>query len=215
MIQALKKESLRDKAAVELLKLIVSSRLPPGTVLSSVDLAKQMAISRTPVREALQRLEGDGFLTRDAAGVFRVPPLSGSDAREIYELRAELEPLALRLAGIPDDRVLDKLENANARIDAANGPAEFIRQDEAWHRLLLNHCPNGILIHYVEHLHALCRRYEYAYLSSLEHVTFSVDQHVEIINALRRGGLDNACKYLADNMLVGLPAVLEWLDHDS
>lgn len=215
MIQALKKESLRDKAASELLRLIVSSRLPPGTVLSSVDLAKQMGISRTPVREALQRLEGDGFLSRDAAGVFRVPPLSDHEAREIYELRAELEPLALRLAGVPDDNVLDKLESKNARIGAAKGAAEFIRQDESWHRTLLDHCQNGILLHYIEQLHALGRRYEFAYLTSRKNVTFSVDQHVAIIDALRRGELDNACNALANNMRVGLPAVLEWLESDT
>lgn len=59
MIRPLQKESLREKAADELLRLIVSARLGPGAILSSVELARRMGISRTPVREALGRKDLD------------------------------------------------------------------------------------------------------------------------------------------------------------
>lgn len=211
MMQALKKENLRDKAADELLRLIVSTRLRPGTTLSSVDLARKMAISRTPVREALQRLEKDGFVVRDGAGVFHVPELSCKEAEDVYGLRAELEPLALRLSGRLDDDRLDKLEAINRRLKTAKGPADLIRQDERWHLCLLAACPNRILLGHIENLHKLSRRYEFAYMGSGARVDPSFRQHGDIVAALRKGDLPSACKRLAENMTVGLPDVLNWL----
>lgn len=215
VLQPLKKESLRSKAEKELLRLIISSRLKPGSALSSVELARQLGISRTPVREALQRLEQDGFLSCDHQGVFRIPPLTAEEARSIYELRAELEPLALRWAGCPEPEVLDRLASANEHIRLADTPSEFIRRDEAWHRQLLQHCPNKILIDYIEHLHNMSWRFEFAYLSDTRNSDLSAVHHQSIVSALRKENLDAACQQLAENLRVSLPGVLGWLQDDE
>ena len=212
MIRTIQKESLRDKAADELLRLIVSARLRPGSVLSSVELARRMGISRTPVREALQRLEKDGFVVSDASGGFRVPELRSDEAKNIYELRAELEPLALRLAGPPPAGTAQELERINTRLKSVRAAADLIRLDEKWHRRLVEHCPNEILLGYIINLHRLSRRYEYAYMASSSGVRPSLDQHDDILAALEKHDLGAACQKLNQNMLVGLPGILKWLD---
>ena len=78
------KLSLTDKAYIELKRRILENELPPGTQLMEVELAELLKISRTPAREAMTRLEAEGFVEIRARHGMKVKPVSVSDMNEIY-----------------------------------------------------------------------------------------------------------------------------------
>jgi DNA-binding GntR family transcriptional regulator len=112
-------------------QLILSGRLPAGTVINQVELAAELGISRTPLREALRMLEEEGLVEAEPNRRSRVASFNGAEMDAIYGTRLLLEALAMRLtlpALAPEaveqaGRLLDELEELG-------GPAA----GEAWHR---------------------------------------------------------------------------------
>ncbi|MCD0442155.1 GntR family transcriptional regulator [Glycomyces sp. A-F 0318] len=93
------KRTLADDAYTELKSRIMRSELAPGAKLSIDGLAKQLAFSQTPIREALARLESEGLLARRPLSGYTVEPLlSAAEFADLFDLRMMLEPLAARRA---------------------------------------------------------------------------------------------------------------------
>src|SRR5438552_13883463 len=97
---ALDRPNLGEALVVTLRERIVDGRLPAGERLNEVHLAASLGVSRTPLREALGRLTAEGALTSSPRLGFFVRPLTAEEFRQIYPIRAILDPEALRLAGI-------------------------------------------------------------------------------------------------------------------
>lgn len=96
--KSLRPLSLVDSIHATLLEAIVSGQLPHGSDLNSVTLAKQLEVSRTPLREALRLLERDGLVHQEGNHKARVAKFSADDIREIYEVRLQLEAAAAERA---------------------------------------------------------------------------------------------------------------------
>jgi DNA-binding GntR family transcriptional regulator len=97
--------SLRERIANHLREAIVSGAIPAKTRLMEPELARQLSVSRTPLREAIRQLEAEGFLTTiPRVGTF-VSELTAQDLDDIYTIRAVLEGLAARQAAENPDRV--------------------------------------------------------------------------------------------------------------
>lgn len=90
--------SKSDAAYAEVRRRILSGELAPGSVLAQYDLAEQLSMSITPLREALRRLKGEGLVELDVHRDARVAPLHAAEARELFEIRLALDPLATELA---------------------------------------------------------------------------------------------------------------------
>jgi len=91
-------QSLKDKAYTAIKEAILSVDLEPGAALVESELAEQLGISKTPVRDALQELEREGFVTRILHKGTYVTDVTLKDLTEVFQLRAVLEGLAARLA---------------------------------------------------------------------------------------------------------------------
>ncbi|MGW5157958.1 GntR family transcriptional regulator [Nonomuraea wenchangensis] len=87
-----------DFAYLRVKELILSGTLLPGSVIAQVQLARDIGISTTPLREALRRLKSEGLVELDAHRDARVAPLAAEEARDLLELRRSLDPLAVALA---------------------------------------------------------------------------------------------------------------------
>ncbi len=90
--------SLKDKAYHAIKAAILSLKLKPGDPLVESDLAQQLGISKTPVRDALLELEREGFVTKVPFKGTYVTEITLKDVREVFQVRAVLEGLAARLA---------------------------------------------------------------------------------------------------------------------
>ncbi len=191
---------------------IVDGRLPDGQRLNEVHLAKSLGVSRTPLREALGRLAAEGALSSSPRLGYSVRRLTAEEFRQIYPIRAILDPEALRLAGTPPPRQVDRLVALNQRILHARGAEKVISLDDAWHLELIAGCPNRVLIELIQQFMARTRRYELALMRERRRVRGASDQHKTILTALRKGDIDKACAALRRNLQSGIEPVLEWLE---
>ena len=111
-------ESLRAK--------ILSGELPPGTALIQANLAKDLGISMTPVREALRNLATEGLVTMSTHRGATVTRLDIDDAKEIYRIRLQLEPSAVSAAVLQaDSDLLDRAEQLLDRMAETSGATHY------------------------------------------------------------------------------------------
>jgi DNA-binding GntR family transcriptional regulator len=128
---------LGDQVYKTLREYLGSHVIRPGQRLQEAPLALQLGVSRTPVREALARLESEGLIAADGRS-FVVPVLSDVDVDEIYELRGLLEPAALAQAArsVADPAVLSRIAAALRAAEAADrvgDAAAFIEANARFH----------------------------------------------------------------------------------
>lgn len=193
--------------------MVLRGVLPAGDRVNEVHLARDLSVSRTPLREALTRLSGERLLdVRPRLGFF-APVLTSAEVRDLYPLRAKLDPWALELSGIPSRSVIDALDELNRQIRAAAGePEQVIELDDAWHLQLLAECPNQALIGLIRQMMWRTRRYEHAYFGARQNVSSAFGEHRKLLAALRRRDLVGACRLLEANMLSAIPDLVRWLD---
>ena len=114
------RESLGETAYATVRRWIADGAIVPGSSLREVELAEKLRISRTPVREALRRLQAEGLVQRDPRGGYTLFEFSPDDLAQVYEVREALEALAARLAAKKRSRAqLGQLGDALDAMDAA------------------------------------------------------------------------------------------------
>ena len=204
-------ESLKSQIIKALWQLIIDGKILPNEPMREIQLTELLNISRTPLRDALQQLEWEGIVVSEPRKGYRLAQFSESDIFEIYPLRAKLESFALELSGIPDKCVLDELTEINLKILNSKSPREIVELDESWHILMISNCPNQRLLKMIKTLHRQSQRYEYAYMAMKKKVEKSSNQHENILLQLQNGQLQKATELLAENNLVGMDALVEWL----
>lgn len=202
--------NISEAAANAVRAMIVDGRVQAGDRLNEVHLAQQLGVSRTPLREALSGLVAEGALiARPRLGYF-VRPLTLEEFEQIYDIRPLLDPEALRLAGIPNDKRIARLEKLNADLARAKG-LRAIEIDDAWHMELIADCPNRVLIEMIENMIVRTRRYELSLMREQKNVGVATQDHDRIVAALRTGDLTAACAALKQNMQSGREPIVAWL----
>lgn len=212
--------SISETVASTVREFIVDGSLPDGERINEVHLADQLGVSRTPLREGLGQLMADGVITKAPRRGFFVVPMTLEEFNQLYAIRPLLDPEALRLAGLPDERCLDRLEAINRKMISARTAGKAIDLDNAWHITLLAACPNRVLMEFIEQLIARTRRYEHGLFRETRHVWAAGDEHDQIVAVLRDNDLKAACRMLRRNMQSGSEPIIEWLanrdaGHDS
>jgi len=192
--------------------MIARKELGPGLRINEVHLSRALGVSRTPLREALSALSSEGALSTVARKGFFVAPLSAEEVRDIYPIRAILDPEALRLSGIPGKAVLQRLERLNERILKARSIEARIALDDEWHLALVAGCLNRVILGLIEQFIRRTHRYEFAYMADRSNLEAAVDEHEQILEALRRKDLDAACVALKQNLTSGCEVILRWLE---
>jgi DNA-binding GntR family transcriptional regulator len=202
----------RERAWNEIERRIVCGELPGGATLQEDDLAGDLGVETPVVREALCRLERDGFVRPEADGAFAVAPLSEIEVREGYPVVILLEGLAVRTTEAFPPEALARLREINAELaNESNDAMAAAMHDWEFHEELVRHCGNEQLLSTLRPLKRLLLRYEYTYMSAEDFVSRSVRQHQEIIETLERGDLDDAAALVESNFRDSLPGILEQL----
>jgi DNA-binding GntR family transcriptional regulator len=184
----LNRTPLGEQVYLDLLQRISRGDLLTGTKLRDAEIATQLGVSRTPVREAMIRLAREGVLSSEPGRGFRLSPMEPAELREVGSILAALEPLALDQSAEPPADQLVRLGEVVRRLEQTRGDiAACVELDDQFHRVLLESCPNGRLLRLAETLRRTLRRYLHSYLQRGGRVSLSTLQHTRIADALRKG----------------------------
>lgn len=191
--------------------LILNNDIQEGERINEVQLSQTLGISRTPLREALTRLLADGVLEAIPRRGFFVTRLSVEEFRDIYPMRAILDPIALELSGIPSTEEIEILEKKHSDLMLQSDPLKIIALDDDWHLTLVKNCKNTEIIKLITHYMRRTYRYEYGLLKTQSNVDNMHTIHADILMALKGGQLQSACNMLKHNMQHGIEPIINWL----
>ena len=190
-----------DYAYEQIWKQLVFSNEQKEQRLSDVALAEKLGVSRTPVRQALERLVQDGLVRSDPRRGFWVRMFTAQDIHEIYDLRGALEVLALRLAAPQLDPAdlrsqLDLLYKVREQLDQRPFSL-FLQCDFRLHTLLIRASGNGLLIQYLSRLRSQFSMFQVKDTSYPKRMEAALDDHEQILLALLGRNIDKAAELLA------------------
>jgi DNA-binding GntR family transcriptional regulator len=191
--------TLADQAYGQLKQLIFDFALMPGDRLSESELAQRLSVSRTPLRQALQRLEREGFLQVAPRVGWRVAPLDFDVFDELYDLRILIESHATaRLAEREDRPALAALADVWLVPGAerlADGAAVG-RLDEQFHSLLVQACGNREMARVHRQITERIRIIRRLDFTKPARVEATYDEHARILRAISRRRADEAQRLL-------------------
>jgi DNA-binding GntR family transcriptional regulator len=191
------RERLSADVHQELIGQIVRGRFTPGQRLRDTELAGQLGVSRTPVREALLRLEREGFISSQKHFGFSVKNLQESEISEVYPLVRLLECSALDSSPLPCADKLARLnELALSLKQEGSDPLRRIELDSSWHESLIEGSGNQHLMRILADLKRILLRYEYAFMQDDELVAESASEHDAIAASLAGGDRRQAVRLL-------------------
>jgi DNA-binding GntR family transcriptional regulator len=178
----------------QLRERIVSGGLEPGDALPEVSLAESFGISRTPIREALRRLEQDGLVERAARGM-RVRRRSPAEILEIYEVRILLEAAAAKAAaqrGTPLDLArLEQLHETMCKV-STDDPAAMASVNKRFHETIWAMSHNETLVDFLTRVDAHLVRYRGTTLTDPDRWATVLREHAALIDAIRDGDAETA-----------------------
>jgi DNA-binding GntR family transcriptional regulator len=193
----------REEVYARLRGWIIEGKLGPGELLRDQQIAATVGVSRTPVREALRRLEDEGLVETALNRWTRVAPIDIDKASEAYAIIETLELFALETAFkhlSPQD--LARMREANHAMRQAaqvRSPASAVLADEAFHEVWIERIGNGELSVLLGQLRTKLRRVELAYFDAAARALPSFREHAAIIRALGRRALPAARQALRRN----------------
>lgn len=186
--------TLSEQAYERIRTMIVRLDLAPGDVLREDDLRGALGIGRTPIREALQRLAREHFVTvMPRRGMF----VSGIDVSELsmlFETRTVLEPYAARLAAArgSDDHWRAMAAALAQTEDSGLAPTDLMTIDRTCHEIMWEAADNRFLLDTLDMLYAQSDRLWHLYLADVADMNHAVAQHKAILDALSGGDGEGA-----------------------
>lgn len=209
----LARHALGDEVYVTLRGMIVRGALEPDARITETEIAQLLGVSRTPVREAFQRLEYEGWLITRPGHSARVAPLTIKKVQEVYPLIAVLEGLAARLAlrwlTEADLRHMEELTKKMAQHARRGETEQLLAADAEFHSVLHVRSQNDRLRQIVADLRGRMERLEFAFFSDPEAVHGSLARHRKLVRVLRRREPALAQSALERQWDLGRQALLE------
>jgi DNA-binding GntR family transcriptional regulator len=211
--------SVVDRAYSALRERILSGELPHHAKLRQEDLAAELGVSRTPVREALGRLAADGLVELLPNRGARVADITTEDMRGSYEARLVIEPAAAALAAERRDAAaMAAMRRAiAAHRSGAGGVRGAFAANRDFHLALVTASGNPFLLRFVEHLWARrlgLRIYE-AQRGSVDLIAMDADQHEAIADAVERGDAAGAERLTREHIGGAMGLLLQELAGDD
>lgn len=187
---------LREIVYEELKRQIMVGEIAPGTRMMEVELAEEMGVSRTPVREAIRKLEKEGLVTIEPRRGAYASDISAKDMVDILEVRQDLEGMA---AGIAAQRITEEgrleLESIAREYKESvdkEDIEQIIKNDEAFHKYIVSLSGNKTLIKMVSQVQELALRFRYIYYEDFSRFKNQPTEHQAIVDAIVSGDVTSA-----------------------
>lgn len=203
-------QPLAKQAYGKIIEMILSGALTPGDALQEAKLGDLLDMSRTPVREAIKRIEAEGLATQEGR-FLKIRRLTAEEVEEIFFLRQVLETYCARQAATARPE-LGELE-ARIRHLQQHGPGEDDEQrrvDDAFHRTLALSTGSEMMVSTIEDLRRRTCMFDHAQVP--DRFLKSCDEHLEMIAALRAGDGERAGSLMARHIVHARDAILEKLE---
>lgn len=178
---------LREIVFDTLREAIINGVLKPGERLMEVQLAEEMGVSRTPVREAIRKLELENFVVMVPRKGAYVADISTKDIVDVFEIRAALESLAAGLAAerITDEE-LDELQKILVQNEKSQSLEEIIAVDTKFHDVLYRASRNDRLVQIISNLREQIQRFRSTTLASPGRIKDTLEEHKKIVDAVAK-----------------------------
>ena len=187
---------LRDVVFNTLRQAILKGELEPGERLMEIQLAERLGVSRTPIREAIRKLELEGLVLMIPRKGAEVAEISEKSLREVLEVRRSLEELAIELACqriTPEElTALEEAENRFARAVEDGEVMAIAESDENYHELIYQATANDRLVQILNNLREQMYRYRLEYIKDEDRRQILVVEHEHILRAVRRRDIADA-----------------------
>ena len=195
---------LRDVVFENLREAIVEGKLKPGQRLMEVQLADQLGVSRTPVREAIRKLELEGLVVMLPRKGAYVADLSLKDMIDVLEIRASLEGLAASLAAqrISDEdikkleSIVDEFKDSVSDLDVES----LLKKDVEFHECIFKATNNQKLHQIINSLWEQVYRFRFTYVSDYDSTVNIIEEHKMILDAIKNRDSELAKKYAMEHI---------------
>lgn len=195
--------SLADQVFEHLEKDILSGNYQRGDILTETKLSQELGVSRTPIREALRRLEQEHIIAESGKGCI-VIGITDKDLKDIYEIRTALECLASAKAA--KNRTEEQLSELKEALDLQEfylkkGDAEQIKKmDNRFHNTIYSLSGSTVFCDTLIPLHKKIQKYRRASVENRSRAVESVKEHRKIYEAIAAGDIDAAQKYTTEHI---------------
>lgn len=189
---------------------ILSNQLRTGDHLREESIAKQLGMSRTPVREALGRLHTEGLVQEAKPRGYVVSSVTPTDVFHVYAVREELEGFCGRLAAgrITPHQLFELSTNLDLMERAVDNPALFSKLNRQFHQIILEATDNPVLKKIVDDLMAVVERFPVSAYAVEGRSRQAIEEHRQVIEALARHDAEAAEAAIREHLRVGLEARL-------
>ena len=208
---------LRDVVFNTLRRAILRGELKPGERLMEIRLANKLGVSRTPIREAIRKLELEGLVLMVPRKGAEVAEITEKNLRDVLEVRCALEELAVQLAcDRIDPERMQQLLDAAAHFRDILGTADITElgeADEAFHDVIFQATDNRRLIQLLNNLREQMYRYRIEYLKKKECYPQLLEEHAAIIQAIREHDKVKATEITVQHINNQVDTVVDTLRH--
>ena len=174
--------------------------LMPGSTINEQELASELGVSRTPIREAIRKLELEGLVVMAPRKGAKVASITERDLNDVLEVRKGMEELAIRLAceRITPEELdeLDKVEHKFLSLTENGDLTQLAEMDVAFHDIIYNATNNKRLVQLLSNLREQMYRYRIEYLKDIAVRRTLAQEHRAICEALRKKDKESALKYV-------------------
>jgi DNA-binding GntR family transcriptional regulator len=196
-----------DQIRMRIESAIASGGLLPGDAIDDIALAHHYKVSRTPVREALLQLQAQGILSSTPRGGSMVAKMNLQQLLSLWELLAELEGIAVRLAcermTNDDIKALMKLHRSSKKIADKEDMDGWQEANLKFHEIIYEGARNPFLRQEVLRIRSRTGVYRRHAFGALGRIKSSYDQHEKIVNAVEKREAEAASLCMADHMRPG------------
>ncbi|MGN0408402.1 MAG: GntR family transcriptional regulator [Bacteroides sp.] len=180
---------LRDVVFNTLRQAILKGELEPGERLMEIQLAQKLGVSRTPIREAIRKLELEGLVVMIPRKGAEVARITEKDMRDVLEVRGTLEELAVSLAckNMTDD-IIQELKMANKLFESAivsKDVVKIVDADVNFHDVIYRTTDNQRLMQIISNLSEQMYRYRLEYIKDARSHSILISEHADIISRLQ------------------------------
>jgi DNA-binding GntR family transcriptional regulator len=204
---------LRDVVFNTLRDAILRGELEPGQRLLEIQLAKKLGVSRTPIREAIRKLELEGLVSMIPRKGAIVASITQEDLRDVLEVRTVLESLAVELAcqkRTEEDLDALRLAEVGFRKEInSNSPTMIATKDAAFHDVIYKMTGNQRLIQILNNLREQMYRYRLEYIKDEAKRLVLVKEHSEIVDAIKRRDEKTAKEVIVKHIINQKATIME------